>query len=242
MPTEIVLVRHGICTGNEAEKASRKGDHTLFSSEIRRKNSLLWPLLPQGFKQSEDAGFKIKQCISDEFDYYVTSDILRSVQTATGLGFRNAKWSHSVFWRERNWGGVENLPLNERQNVFSKLGISPSEDSLEWRPPRGESMVSVVSRVVDFLKWAKNNLSGKRLLIVSHGGPIQAMRVIQHGIKPESYAQFIGGDNYIRNCHVFQYSIRNIDDAGIPKFRLERSLFTKPNGDWIENFQVLDNH
>ncbi|MEI6420474.1 MAG: phosphoglycerate mutase family protein [bacterium] len=242
MPTQIVLVRHAICTGNAAEKASRSGDHTLFTKDIRRKKSRDWPLTPLGVTQSLDAGIEIRRRISESFDYYTTSGYLRAEETASHLGFLDAIWKTDVLLAERNWGGVENLPLSERKTVMERLGISACEDSMIWRPPRGESMVSVIGRVKLFLLWAKENLSGKSLLIVSHGGPIQAMRVIQHGIEPKDYQKFISGDNYIRNCHVFHYSVKNNDDVIIPKFCLERSLFAKANGEWIENVQNINNH
>lgn len=242
MPIEIVLVRHAVCTGNAADRASCRGDHTLFTPEVRNKRSVDWPLLPLGIRQSEETGEKIRQSISGGFDYYITSDILRAIETAQHLGFEGVEWKTDSLWRERNWGGVENIPLPERQKVFGRLGISSEEDSLEWRPPRGESMISIVRRVELFLKWAQLHLSGKRLLIVSHGGPVQAMRVIQHNISPQDYPLFISGDNYIRNCHVFQYSLRSYGDVNIPKFRLERSLFAKANGDWQDNTQELRNN
>jgi len=241
MPIEIVFVRHAICTGNAAERASCQGDHTLFTSDVRNKKSVDWPLLPFGFRQAEKVGEKIRECISEEFDYYLTSDILRAVETAQHLGFDGVEWKTNALLRERNWGGVENIPLSERQEVFDRLGISSTEDSLDWRPPRGESMISIVRRIQLFLKWTQQHLSGKRLLIVSHGGPVQAMRVIQHNIAPQDYRLFISGDNYIRNCHVFQYSMRSYGDVEIPKFRLERSLFAKVNGGWQDSTQELQN-
>ncbi|MDO8571506.1 MAG: histidine phosphatase family protein [bacterium] len=239
MPVEIVLVRHAICTGNAAEKISRRGDHTQFTLDIRKRKSVDWPLTPLGVEQSKEAGLKIKEMISEHFDYYITSDILRAVQTAQGLGFGDVDWRLEPLWRERNWGGVENLPLNERRAVFDRLGIPFDEDRFDWRPPRGESMVSILKRVQTFLDWAHRNLSGKRLLIVSHGGPIHAMRVIQHGITSENYQFFIGGNNYVRNCHVFQYFIRSESDITIPKFKFERSLFTGVDGIWSESVQQL---
>jgi broad specificity phosphatase PhoE len=242
MPIEIVLVRHAICTGNAAERASYHGDHTLFTPNVRKKKSIDWPLLPLGIKQSEEAGEKIRQSVSGEFDYYITSDILRAVETAQHLGFKDVEWKTNILWRERNWGGVENIPLPERQKVFDRLGISSVEDSLEWRPPGGESMISIMRRVELFLRWAQHHLSGKRLLIVSHGGPVQAMRVIQHNITPQNYQLFISGNNYIRNCHVFQYSLRSYNDVNIPKFKLERSLFAKANGDWQDSTLRLNNN
>ena len=242
MPIEIVLVRHAVCTGNAADRASCRGDHTLFTPEVKKKKSVDWPLLPLGIRQSEEAGEKIRQSISGRFDYYITSDILRAIETAQHLGFKGVEWQANALWRERNWGGSENVPLPERQKIFDRLGIPHMEDSLGWRPPRGESMTSIIRRVELFLKWAQRHLSGKRLLIVSHGGPVQAMRVIQHNIKSQDYPLFISGDNYIRNCHIFQYSLRSYGDVNIPKFRLERSLFAKANGDWQDNTQELHNN
>ncbi len=240
MPIEIVLIRHGICTGNEAEKASRKGNHSLFTRDVRRVKSTEWPLTSEGKRQSKIAGEIIKQRISDKFDYYVTSDIVRAVETAEHIGFKDAKWIKDSLWRERVWGGVENVPLSERSQILNRLGISVAEDGLDWRPPRGESMIPVIKRVEQFLRFAQNHLLGKKILVSTHGGPVIAMRIIQHNVSPDNYVKFISGNNYIRNCHIFQYSVRCYDDR-IPKFKLERSLFEKMNGDWQDNTQELNN-
>ena len=92
MLKELVVVRHGLCTGNVADRASFKGDHSLFTDEFKKTHSDLWPLTPLGVKQSRAAGVLIRNLISDSFDYFATSGVLRSVQTAHEFGFGDVRW------------------------------------------------------------------------------------------------------------------------------------------------------
>lgn len=234
MPTEIVLLRHGQCTGNVAARASAKGDHSLFSPEIRNQESSLWPLTPLGVKQSILAGNWIRENISPTFDLCFSSDQVRSIETAGYLGFSGTLWKNDLLLREREWGGTENLPVPERDALFQRLEISPIEDSLGWHPPNGESMITVIKKLKSFFKKVGSLVSSKRVIIVSHGGPLQAFRVLQHQVEPHRYTEFISGDNYIRNCHIFHYLNKRNGDNDFPMYSLERSIFLDPNSQWIE--------
>lgn len=240
MPTEIVIVRHGLCTGNAADQASRKGNHSLFSHGLRQQKSTEWPLLPLGVIQSQETGKKIMGSIAENFDHYLTSDITRSIETARGLGFKKAVWEIDTLLRERDWGGIENLPYPERNELFKQAGISSTEDSLEWRPPGGESMLFILRQVESFLKMARQKFHGKKLLIVSHGAPVQAMRVLQHKVVPENYVSFISGNNYIRNCHIFHYFSPKKDVGITPMYLFERSMFLTADGTWSESIQKIE--
>jgi len=234
MPTEIVLLRHGQCTGNVAARASAKGDHSLFVPEIRNQESSLWPLTPLGVKQSSLAGTWIKENIAPAFDFCFSSDQTRSIETAEHLGFTGTSWVEEPLLREREWGGAENLPVPERDALFQDLGISPTEDSLAWSPPNGESMITVTKRLRLFFEKPRKLISSKRVLVVSHGGPLQAFRVLQHQVKPSRYVEFIGGDNYIRNCHIFHYLEKRNGKRNFPMYSLEWSIFLDKDNHWVE--------
>ncbi len=206
MPTEIVIVRHGQCTGNVADRASFKGNHSLFTEELRQQKSSLWPLTPAGIKESELAGNWIRNNITNVFDHYFRSDYLRAIETAEHMRFDESHWIESLLLRERQWAGSENLPYPEREKFFESFGVPTEEDSLFWSPPNGEAMIAIIKKMELFLDEARRMYSGKRILLVSHGAPLQAFRVLQHQIEPADYKSFISGKNYIRNCHIFHYS------------------------------------
>ncbi len=235
MLKELVLVRHGLCTGNVADRASAKGDHSFFTDEFRGNHSDTWPLIPLGVKQSQMAGMLIRNLISNSFDYFATSGVLRSVQTAQEFGFNSVQWDTDSLLRERDWGGYELLPYPERERAFEDAGIAKNEDSIDWKPLNGESMQSVRERVNLFLCNAHRVYAGKKILAVTHGGPIQAARVIHHKIPPSNYIDFIGGDNYIRNCQIVRYL--QGESGG---FHLEEMFFLTPTFEWVRKTSVIN--
>jgi len=239
MPTEIVIVRHGQCTSNLADRASYKGRHDLFIQEIRNQKSSQWLLTPTGIRESKLTGNWIKNNIASMFDYYFSSDYTRSVETAKHMDFVNSRWIKNTLLRERKWGGVENLPYPERNVLFQQLGISITEDSIFWQPPNGESMIDILRRVRSFLDRIKRIGAEKRILIVSHGAPLQAFRILQYGIDPSHYVSFINGENYIRNCHIFHYLAKKNRNSDIPMYSIERSAYLNPDNKWIETIQNL---
>lgn len=239
MPSEIVIVRHGLCLGNVAERASSKGDHSLFTDALRQQDSSTWSLLPAGILQAQEAGKLIRSSISEDFDCYLASDMTRASETASHLGFRDAIWGTEPLLRERSWGGTESISNPERFKLCANSGVSPVEDSMDWSPPGGESMTIVLKRMQTFLKDAKQKFEGKKLLLVSHGAPIQALRVLQHRIASSVYLKFISGDNYIRNCHILHYFAPR-SGGDLPSFRYERSAFLNPDGSWSVTVQSID--
>jgi len=221
MPVEIVVVRHGQCTGNVADRASFKGNHDLFTRDIREQDSAYWPLTEKGIFESALAGKWIRDNVASKFDHYFVSDYVRAVQTAELMGFHRARWVKNVLLRERDWGGAENLPYPERNSLFEKMGVPLSEDSIFWKPPKGESMHDISKNIRSFFEMLSRIASMQRVLIVSHGAPMQAVRVLQHGITPDSYTSFIGND-YLRNCHIFHYTSKKDEANGISMYSVER--------------------
>lgn len=241
MVREIVVVRHGLCSGNAAERASSKGDHSLFTETLRRQDSSEWPLLQEGIRQSQEAGRWIRSSIPGDFDCYLTSGMTRADETAFHLGFKDAVWETETLLKERSWGGVECLPNPERDELCRSLGISPVEDSCDWSPPGGESMSMVLQRIRLFLKDASQRFKGKRMLIVSHGAPIHALRVIQHRIADPEYLQFIRDNRFIRNCHIFHfYGLDGSDNEDLPLFRFERSAYLNPDDSWSTSVHTIE--
>ena len=240
MADEVIIVRHAKSTGNLASDESRKGNHSLFTRELRSQESWRWPLTPTGITHSEETGRQIRQRICQSFDGYFSSPYPRTLQTAQHLGFTNAVWKQEDLLRERNWGGCENLPYPERYAAFAKVGISSIENSVTWRPPHGESMVELLERAEAFLLFLQQEMPQGLALAVSHGGPVQAFRVLQHGITRAQYPSFISGNNYIRNCHIFHYFEKKSRNAAFPRYRFERSLYAEVDGNWTESITELN--
>lgn len=231
MPLEIVALRHGQCTGNAASKEPPE----LFPIEVRKQRSRDWPLTALGRRESRLAGDWVKKNIAESFDAYIHSGFVRTSETGEELGFDGAQWITEPLLRERDWGGVENLHYTERKKVFERIGRPFVEDSPEWRPPGGESMTSIMARMETFLGIASKRFAGKRILVVCHGGTIQALRLLQLKPHPSEYAAFVGGSNYIRNAHVFHY-YGKIGSSAFPSYSFERSAFLE-NNTWIDSIK-----
>jgi broad specificity phosphatase PhoE len=234
MPTEIVMIRHAQSTGNAADRASLNGDHSLFTKEIREMQSPDWPLTNIGMTQSKRAGDWVRNNIASEFDLYLSSNYRRSVQTSELLGFVSAKWKIDPLLRERSWGGLENLPYPERNAAFEKAGMPPLENSLEWKPVGGESMNEVILMLKSFISRSAASIRGKRILIVTHGGPMHGFRFLQRRLAPSQYIPFCSRVGYIRNCHIFHYYSKRNESDEIPLFDFERSVFVDGNNKIID--------
>lgn len=66
-------------------------------------------------------------------------------------------------WEEQMWSDIEKLPESKR--FFN--------DYINVAPPEGESFREMILRIRDFFDELKRNCSDKRVLIISHGGPIR---------------------------------------------------------------------
>ncbi len=228
MVSDLLLVRHGICTGNFADRASSKGDHSYFTHTVTSCHSDLWPLIDEGRHQSKRAGDKVRELVPD-VDLLLCSGVPRATQTADHMGLVGVERRSDPLLRERNWAGLENLPYNTRNEIFAQAGVSPVENSMNWAPPGGETMNSLVQRMSFFLHRISLMHAHKKVVAVMHGGPIQAMRVLQHEIREGDYVAFISGNNYIRNCQIIHYS-----DVVAGRFTSERLMYMDSQGRWVE--------
>jgi broad specificity phosphatase PhoE len=231
---ELVIVRHAQSTGNAATEESRRGNHSLFTRELRRQKSKLWRLTEVGMSQASQTGEYIRANICQTFERYLSSPFVRTKETAVALGFPSGVWEYDELLVERNWGGIENITYPERLAVLKKLHIPLSENSMGWRPPRGESMLTLVERARLFMLKLKEQEIVGRTLVVSHGGSMQALRVILHSIGPEAYSSFINEGNRIRNCQIFHYFGKMLCDGPYLRYSHEHTMYLEPTGEWTE--------
>lgn len=76
-------------------------------------------------------------------------------------------------WENKMWSDIEKL--SESNNFFN--------DYYNVAPPGGESFREMTLRIRDFFDEMISNYSGKRVLIVSHGGPIRVFNAIISGVE-----------------------------------------------------------
>ncbi len=148
---EITLVRHGETTANAA--GVWQGS----------TNSLL---SGRGQQQAAEAGARLQR---EAFDLVVSSDLGRTQQTATAIGF---SFELDPRWRELQLGAWEGMTRAEIIATYPEeaaafwtgqdMSIDGSETIGELTIRVGDALDSIEARLPD----------GGRALVVTHGGPI----------------------------------------------------------------------
>lgn len=110
------------------------------------------------------------------FDQIVASDLDRTRETAVVIGEVLGLTPYlDPLLRERSFGEYEGRPTDDLSSDLTGI-----EDSVyvnpDARPPGGESFRDVVERAQRFLQRADEEWAGSRLLVVTHGGMVQALR------------------------------------------------------------------
>jgi len=105
--------------------------------------------------------------------------------------------------RERSFGSLEGGPVanltGDVTGIVNDVVVDP-----DARPPGGESFRDVVVRAGLFIERVKEELPASRLLVVTHGGTVRALRAYWSGATLEGLAWYPVG-----NCSVWSLD----DDA-----------------------------
>jgi len=110
------------------------------------------------------------------FDQIVASDLDRAEETAVIVGQALGLTPHTdPLLRERSFGEYEGRPTDDLSSdltgVEESVYVNP-----DARPPGGESFRDVVARAQRFLQRVDDEWPTTRLLVVTHGGMVQALR------------------------------------------------------------------
>ena len=153
MTTTFILIRHG---------------ETHWNREHRIQGHLDSPLTPEGIAQVEACAQRLA---SEHFDAVVVSDLGRARHTAEILvGARSLSVSADATLRERSFGLGEGMTYAEMDarypQIFAQRGLVDSEFTL----PDGETRSAFHVRVIGAIERLAAEHTGKRLLVVTHGG------------------------------------------------------------------------
>ncbi|MCU1364301.1 MAG: histidine phosphatase [Acidimicrobiaceae bacterium] len=130
-------------------------------------------LTPTGREQARALGETLREL---GFDHIVTSDLERAQETALIVGeVLGLRAETDPLLRERGYGEYEGRPSEELSSNITgvKEGVMVNPDA---RPLGGESFRDVVARARRFLQRADEEWPETRLLVVTHGGMVQALR------------------------------------------------------------------
>lgn len=177
----ITLVRHGESTWNDLGLIQGQND--------------LAELTDLGREQARAVARTLK---SLGFDRLVTSDLARARQTAEIIGSElDLALAPDSLLRERCFGVLEGQPQemldSERSGIVDGVMVDP-----DARPDGGESFRDVVTRAGIFVESTRDAADGERLLVVTHGGTIRALRAYVDGATLEGLDAFA-----VANCSVW---------------------------------------
>jgi 2,3-bisphosphoglycerate-dependent phosphoglycerate mutase len=187
--SSITLVRHGESTWNELGLIQGQNDVAL--------------LTEVGRDQAREVARSLQ---SLGFDRLVTSDLARARQTAEIIGSKLALVpAPDTLLRERCFGVLEGEPQEMLDSQSSGIvdGVFVDPDA---RPEGGESFRDVVTRVGVFIEATRDFSSGERLLVVTHGGTIRALRAYVEAQPLEGLHTLSVG-----NCSVWDLYSRSFD-------------------------------
>lgn len=212
LPIDLVLVRHGQSEGNIAHHRSEKGDDSLFTDEFRDRHTSSFRLSTRGRRQAERAGFYLRQAWPDGFDRHITSEYIRAMETAALLQLPGALWYGDFYLTERDWGEIDHLTAEEKEERFSRVMRQKETEPFFWKPPNGESFADLCLRVDRVLHTLHRECSDKRVLIVCHGEVMLAFRIRIERLSQLRFKEITLSQepaDHILNCQIVQYTRRD---------------------------------
>jgi len=156
--TRLLLIRHGETEWNRAG---------------RMQGHLDIPLSQAGVEQALRLADRLA---GEAFDVLVSSDLRRALQTAEHIAVRS--FSPIVVdprLRERNLGVLQALTRDEAERGHPEVYRRYHSGEADFVIPGGESQRAFFERVLGALTQLAQRNSGRRMVVVSHGGVLDAL-------------------------------------------------------------------
>ena len=167
--TEIFLIRHG---------------ETAWNAERRLQGHLDIPLNEEGVRQ---AAALARALAGERVDMIISSDLSRAASTARAVAEHHGLPLHTdASLRERCFGAFEGLLYDELEARFPEAYAQWRVRDPHARYPdgerRAETFAEFAQRAVAAVCRIAEMHRGKRIVIVSHGGVLDAVYRAAHGI------------------------------------------------------------
>lgn len=212
MPIDLFFVRHGQSIGNLVHQLMRSRDMSLFTEEFRALHTSDWRLTAKGVSQAKIAGEWIRNNIGTDFFRCYVSSYVRAMETAFHLNLPQARWYQEMYLRERDYGILDRLSSEERQEQYGVYLSAREIDPFYWTPPGGESIATLIQRLNMVLNTIYRECADKRVILVCHGEVMWGFRVRIERMPPDEYKRLDKSTNSfdsIHNCQILHYSRRN---------------------------------
>jgi 2,3-bisphosphoglycerate-dependent phosphoglycerate mutase/probable phosphoglycerate mutase len=109
-------------------------------------------------------------------DAIVHTGLARTEHTALAIrGSRDIEFARDERWREASHGAWEGLTYREVMQRYRDDALRRFADPVNNAPLDGESLAQMATRVTDAWRDLGARFAGKRVVVVTHSGPIQAL-------------------------------------------------------------------
>ena len=156
--TELIAIRHGQTDAN---------------SDGRLQGHFDSPLDPEGVRQAECLARRLQ---SEQFDALYCSDLIRAVTTAAIVGQACGLRPESLpELREWHMGELENRRYEDLRRTHPEIMNGFKFDAADLHIPGGETKTAFYRRIGAVMDQLAERHPGGRILVVTHGGVLQAM-------------------------------------------------------------------
>lgn len=207
LPSNLVLIRHGLSEANIVQKGHEGFTDNIPESFFERHDAFM-RLTPTGAEQAAKAGAWLREN-GYVFDKFYTSPHMRTRETAANLGL-GGFWAVDDLLRERDWGEVGRVHSRERQlEAFPESFLLKQQHPWYWKPAGGESLATGVrSRVNGVLQRLSLHRTAEWVVAVTHGEFIRTAQFVLERLTPEEWVRVDDDKSLsITNCMIVHYSM-----------------------------------
>ena len=156
--TTLLAIRHGETVWNEENRFQGHGDSSLTQA---------------GRNQISALGRRMAKI---QFDTLISSDLGRARETASIVaGYTGHSVEVDSRLRERNYGVLEGLTVNEIKARYPDVLQKLKNASPDYIIPEGESHRQHYRRNVEFIEESLAKRSGATIAVVAHGGVLDSI-------------------------------------------------------------------
>lgn len=158
VPRSVWLVRHGQADWNVARRYMSAADR---------------PLTPFGERQTQALA---RFFVTRKVDVIVHTGLVRTEATALAIrGERAIPMLSDPRWREASHGAWEGLTHREVMQHYPEDAARRFADPVNRAPLGGESLAQLAQRIHQAWEDLGAQFPGRRVVVVTHSGPIQAL-------------------------------------------------------------------